>query len=168
MKMIIVYSSKTGNTKKVAEAIYEEFFDKASLFKVEEAPCADEFDIVLIGFWINRGKPDEKAMEYMKNIKGKKVGIFATLGAYPDSDHAKRSMINAKAMLEPQNEVVAEFICQGKVDSNILEKFKDLPKDNPHALTPERIARHKEASKHPNQTDFENARAEFRKIKDIL
>ena len=52
---------------------------------------SDEFDIILIGFWVHKGIADAKAMKYIDKIKGKKVGVFGTLGAYTDSEHDKQS-----------------------------------------------------------------------------
>lgn len=36
----------------------------------------------------------------METVKNKKIGLFGTLGAYPDSDHAKQCMKKAKALVQ--------------------------------------------------------------------
>lgn len=164
MKHLIVYSSVTGNTKKVAEAIARTFDGTADLCPVEAAPPADGYDLVAVGFWVDRGTADQKAQAYLRSIHGKKVALFATLGAYPDSEHAAKSLQNAAALLAADNELIGTFICQGKVTPRLLEKFKDLPAGHPHAMTPEREARHREAAKHPDETDLRNAQAFIREI----
>nr|WP_092072366.1 flavodoxin family protein [Dendrosporobacter quercicolus]NSL48568.1 flavodoxin [Dendrosporobacter quercicolus DSM 1736]SDM40786.1 Flavodoxin [Dendrosporobacter quercicolus] len=168
MRTLIVYSSLTGNTKKVAEAIAGVFGSAASLFPVETAPPADDYDFVAVGFWVDRGTADKKAQDYLKTIKGKQVALFATLGAYPDSAHAANSMGNAAALLDDTNQLVGDFICQGKVDPRLIEKFKDLPDGHPHALTPDRLERHREAAKHPDAQDLQAARETFTGIKHKL
>src|SRR5699024_6453147 len=107
-----------------------------------ENTAPNNFDLIIVGFWVDKGTADEKAKKYMEKLKGKKVGVFGTLGAYPDSDHAKKTMMRVRELLERENEVVAEFLCQGKVDPKLIEKFKDLPPDHPHGMTEERKKRH--------------------------
>jgi len=160
MKILIVYSSRTGNTKKVAETIFDILPETKELFNVEDAPSPDLYDFIAVGFWVNRGMADEKAQKYMKRIKGKKVGVFATLGAYPNSSHARKVLNWAREILD-DNDVLGEFICQGKIDSNILDK---MPKNGVHAMTPERKVMIEEASKHPNETDCRYAQNAFREM----
>lgn len=164
MNVLLTYSSRTGNTKKVAEGIYEILPDNSVIAPVEENKDPSDFDLILVGFWVDKGTADQKAKKYMEQIAGKKVGIFGTLGAYPDSDHAKKALRRVRELLEPKNEVVAEFLCQGKVDSKLTEKFKDLPPDHPHAMTEERRKRHLEASKHPNEQDIKEAQEIFKSL----
>lgn len=164
MKTLIVYSSKTGNTKKVAEGILEVLPKDTVIASVEEDVDPSEFDVVLVGFWVDRGIADAKAKKYIEKIKGKKVGIFGTLGAYPESEHGKQSIINTKELLEPQNEVIAEFLCQGKIDPKLIEMFESLPLDHPHGMTEERRKRHKDASSHPDEHDIKKAQEIFKEI----
>lgn len=159
MKSLVVYSSKTGNTKAVANAVGEVMPEGCEIFAVEEAPELDSYDLVAMGFWVDRGTADAKAQAYMKRIQNRKIILFATLGAYPDSDHARDCMARAALLMDSSNELLGTFICQGKLDSKLIEGFKTLPKDHPHAMTPERIARHQEASKHPNEEDFDKAKS---------
>jgi flavodoxin len=168
VKTLIVYSSLTGNTRKVAEAVKEVFGDEADLFPVEEKPLSDGYDLVAVGFWVDRGTADKKAQDYMTGLRNKKVALFATLGAYPDSEHARKSMANARALLDASNQFTSSFICQGKIDPKLVEQFKNLPEGHPHAMTPERAARHREAAKHPDGADLAQAKTVFAEIRQKL
>ena len=164
MKYAVIYSSKTGNTKKVAEAIHRVMPEGTGIYPVEEAPEAGQVEIPILGFWVDRGLPDEKMKSYIKKLKDKKrVGLFATLGAYPDSKHAVETMERSKGLFEKNCRIFATFICQGRIDPVLTEKFKKLPADHPHAMTPERIARHEAAKKHPDEIDLANAQEVFQK-----
>ncbi|PIE64201.1 MAG: flavodoxin [Desulfobacterales bacterium] len=163
MKVLVTWSSKTGNTKAVGEAIGEACPSGTVLCPVEEAPQGGgDYDLLIIGYWVDKGVPDAKCKKFLKDIKGKKIAFFGTLGAYPDSDHAKECMQKAEELVT-DNEICGHFICQGKVDPALLEKMAKMP-NNPHPMTPERKARLEEAKKHPNEEDFENARRYFRDI----
>lgn len=155
MDLQVVYSTRTGNTKRVAEAIAAEFGVTAqALGEVRECSAAT----VAIGYWVDKGHPDEGAKRFMEQLAGKKVFLFGTLGAEPDSDHARDCMQQARALVEGKNEVVGEFICQGKIDSRVVDMFRNLPADHPHAMTPEREARYAAAAKHPDEADLAAAR----------
>ena len=99
MKYLVVYSSLTGNTKKIAEAIMDIMPEDTDIFPVKEAPSPAGYDVILIGSWIQRGLADKKSLEYIQTIRGKKTASFSTLGAYPDSDHALTSLKRIKEFL---------------------------------------------------------------------
>lgn len=164
MKSLVVYSSRTGNTKAVAEAILPAMPPECEIWAVEKAPPPEPYELIAVGFWVDRGTADAQARVYLGSLKQKKVLLLGTLGAYPDSDHARDSMARAAMFLDPSNLLLGTFICQGRVDSKLLERFKELPPDHPHAPTPESIARQQAASCHPNEADFARARSVVAKI----
>lgn len=167
MKTLIVYSSLTGNTKRIAEAIAEEIGAEAALFSVEEAPDPAAYDCVAVGFWVDKGTADAKAAAYLRRIHDKRVALFATLGADPRSKHAEDSLENAAALLSAGNVVTGTFICQGKVDPKLIRQMEKMfPSGHPHGMNEERVARHKAASTHPDARDEADARAAFAKIKE--
>jgi len=164
MKTLLVYSSKTGNTKKIAEQIFTILPEGSEIFPVEMAPFSENYDNVIIGYWVNKGIADTKTLEYIKKINNKKVAFFVTLGAYPDSDHAKKVVKKGYELLNDKNEVLGHFICQGKIDPALTEMFKKFPPDHPHAMTPERKKRHEDARTHPDEDDCKKAREIFKNI----
>jgi len=141
MKSIVVYSSITGNTKKLAETIYKNLPDEKTICKIEEAPDPSGFDLICMGFWLQKGKPDPKSQEFLKKITNQKIFLFATHGAASQSQHAKQGMEAAKAMAD-KAEIIGSFNCPGQVDPKIMKKasskpeppvwFKDAPDANGH------------------------------------
>jgi flavodoxin len=158
---LIVYSSKTGNTRKLAQGIHKGLVDAGicdtRIAAAEENPEPADADWILLGFWADRGTADPKSLGYLKSLEGRKIGFFGTLGAYPDSPHAKDMGKKVQELGAEKNTVLGCFLCQGKVDPALIERFKSLPPDNPHAMTEERIKRHEEAAKHPDENDIKAA-----------
>jgi flavodoxin len=159
---LIVYSSKTGNTKKLAEGIREGLVaalagEEIRLAAVEENPDSAGVSWVLLGFWADRGSADQKALQYLKSLEGRRLGLFGTLGAYPDSAHARDISQEVKDLASEKNTVLGCFLCQGKIDPALTGRVKSLPPDNPHAMTEERMKRHLEAAKHPDENDIKAA-----------
>lgn len=163
MKTLVLYSSKTGNTKMVAEAIASKL-DDATLAAIENAPSPEDcaaYDMLAIGYWVDKGLPDAKALALIKSLNGCNIALFGTLGAYPDSDHAKDCMAKSEALLHEDgrtNTCYGSFLCQGKVDPRILEMMQKMA-SAAHPMTEERKARIEEAKKHPNEQDCLNAQA---------
>lgn len=161
MRCLVVYSSRTGNTKKVAKAIFSILPATSVLSPVEQAPDPDPFDFICLGFWVDRGKPDAAMAEYMKRVQQKQVGLFGTLGAWPHSQHAHDCMEHAKALMAG-NEVLGTFICQGKIDPKLLAAMETMREaKQAHLMTEDRKARIEEAKKHPNANDCAQAKACF-------
>jgi flavodoxin len=165
-KGLIVYSSKTGNTRKLAEGIFRGLSGAGELrlAAVEENPDPAGADWILIGFWADRGWGDQKTLDYLRSLEGRRIGFFGTLGAYPDSAHAQDIRQRIQEAGAEKNMVLGCFLCQGKIDPALTEKFKNLPPDNPHAMNEERLKRHAEAAKHPDEADIAAAAAACRSM----
>lgn len=161
MKNLIVYSSLTGNTQKVGEAIFEIMPEGTRISPVETAPAANEYDFVSVGFWVDKGTADKKTLEYIETIRDRKVALFATLGAKADSPHAQECLEKVARLLDKSNALVGTFICQGKIDPKLTEAMKNFPKGHFHEMTTERQALHNEAAKHPDAKDLAEAQKTF-------
>lgn len=164
MKSLIVYSSKTGNTRKLAEAILSVLPAGTEIFPVEKAPDPDGYDFVAVGYWVDKGTANAEMAEYLPKVRGKKVGVFFTLGAFPDSEHARKSCDNGIALLGEACEVVAKYWCQGAIDPKLTSWMSKLPEGHPHAPNPERLRRWEEAAKHPDDADLEAAKKAFKDL----
>lgn len=171
MKILVTYSSLSGNTKKLAEGIYNniEATEKVIL-PIKQVESVDDFDVVLVGYWVDRGGPNKEAATFMESLSGKIVGVFATLGFWPDSKHAWDSIEKGEQIISENNTVLAKFICQGGISAAIIKQFSSLPADNPHAITPEKLKRYSIAEKHPSDIDILAAGELFRErlsIQDV-
>ncbi len=149
MKSLVVYSSQTGNTKKLAEAVYEVLKGEKDIYSIADAPDPGGYDLVAVGFWLQAGKPDPKTAEYLPKIgSGRRLFLFATHGAAAGSDHVKNAMDHAKG-LAPDADLADIFSCPGEVNPKVLEKVKTKPQlpvwldDAPKAIG------------HPDDTDIE-------------
>lgn len=161
MKILITYSSKTGNTKKVAEAIKSQI-PQADIFSVSEIQNMEKiekYDLIFIGGWIDKGTFDAGAFKTAELIRNKKTAYFFTLGAYPDSDHARDCVKNIDTLLEKNsNEIMGRFFCQGAIDPQLIKYLSSLPQGHIMSPNAERIKRWKDAASHPNTDDLENAK----------
>ena len=168
MSSLVVFSTSTGNTKKIADAIFSALKDKdKKITDVNEINTINinEFERIIIGGWIDKGKIDEKAKEFVTNLKNKKLGLFLTMGGNPETDRAKKCVQKVRELLKKNGNIVEKtFVCQGAIDPNLINKFREMTKQGiaePFAVTPEREVRWAEAAKHPDEKDIENAKRIF-------
>ena len=156
MKALVVYSSRTGNTRKIAEAI-------AAVLPGSGAALLPERHLA-VGYWVDKGMPDAQAKAYLETVRDAKVALFGTLGAWPDSDHARDCIAQGEALVnapERRNKVLGTYLCQGKVDPKIVAMMQKMASDV-HPMTPERKARLEEAAKHPDEADCLRAQEAFK------
>lgn len=164
MRCVVVYSSVTGNTRAVAEAVLSGMPEGTELYPVDTAPPPDDYDFLALGFWVSRAAPDPKMLRYMGQVRGKTVGLFGTLAAYPDSPHAAKVVENAAQYLEG-NRVACTFLCQGRLSPARMKLKREAASGGgyakTHPMTPERLKRLEEAALHPDENDFAAARRMF-------
>ena len=159
MRYLVVYSSVTGNTRRVAEAVFEMLPEPKGIYPVEKAPEPDGYDFIALGFWLDRGTADEKIRRYIKKIKNKNVGLFGTSGVYPDSDHARGAVKNIEKLLG-ENHILGSVMCQGRIDDAFAEKLDDIAPES-RDVSPAYRSRSEEAKSHPDPVDLKNVQTAF-------
>ena len=83
MKALITYYSQTGNTKKLAQAVYDGI-ERAGkdILPIDETGTLEDYDVIFCGFPVQAHSVPEKAESFLKKIpKGKKIALFATHGS---------------------------------------------------------------------------------------
>ncbi len=156
-KWAVIYSSVTGNTQMIAEAIAGAA-EEADIFRVQDAPVdLSAYDIVAIGYWLKLGQPDPLTLNYLAQVKDSKVVFFQTHGTEPTSEHAITSFARAGYNLGAGCEILGTFGCQGKINPALLEKRKNAGPDDPHGGA-KAIERWQKAASHPDAQDLAAAR----------
>ena len=89
MTTAVIYSSKTGNTKKVAEYIAQKI--GAELINVKECNNISGYDRIILGCGVYAGKPAKVMRQFVENNKDKLSGasLFVTC-LYNDEKGAKQ------------------------------------------------------------------------------
>lgn len=161
MKHAIVYSSVTGNTEKLAEAIKnnidECYFGKPS----DEAL---EADVIFIGFWAIGNSCGADIKKFVEKLSNKKVFIFGTVGYGNTKEYFDGILNNVKANIPESNTIIGSYACQGKVSEAKVAKIKE---DMPEKY--ESIKGNLEESvNHPNEEDINLLISEIEKLNFIV
>lgn len=147
MKSIVIYSSQTNNTKKMAEAVAAEL--RCSLQPLSEVSDLTEYDLVACGFWYKAGQADPATQEILPKLNGKRVFLFASHGAAVGSPPAENGMAKARELAKGA-EVIGTFSCPGEVDAKFLEM---AAKKDP---APPWLAAAPAAKGHPDENDIQS------------
>ncbi|MCP4608985.1 MAG: flavodoxin, partial [Planctomycetes bacterium] len=87
MKTLVAYMTQSGNTRKVAEAMFDVIQGEKEIKELSEVESVDGYDLLFVGFPIQAFGPAAKAKQFMEqNVNGKKVALFTTHAASEDSD----------------------------------------------------------------------------------
>ncbi len=160
MKVQVIYTSITGCTKRVAEAIFNGITcEEKSIHDLRDGAPVLDGDIILIGYWGIVGHPCEEMEAFMKTIRGKAVGVFCTLGYYADSHHAWDTVAYGVNLLQEHNEVIGSYVCNGAV-SHALKEGQGLGK--PHTPTEQKEIRWEMVANHPTDAECALAAERFR------
>ncbi|MFV0342521.1 MAG: flavodoxin family protein [Anaerocolumna sp.] len=163
MRVLVTYSSLTGNTKKLAEGIFEGLnIEEKEICSIKEIKNLDAYDTILVGYWVDKGGPNEEAKKFLERLENKNIGLFATLGFWSDTEHGWNSLINGENIVREKNKVIGKYVCQGKLSDKIIAMFEKLPADNPHAITDEKRRRYEIAKNHPSEADILHGAELFR------
>ena len=129
MKTLVACISQTGNTKKVAEAIYSQLPEEKEMKELGELEDLEGCDLCFIGFPVHAGNPAVAAKEFLeKNGAGKKVALFVTHAAPEDAEDVP-GLLDACRKAATNAELVGLFDCQGALDDNVRDFL--LKSDSP-------------------------------------
>jgi flavodoxin len=119
MKTIILYASKSGNTKKIADSMASQLGCEAiKITSADPSSTVDlaGYDLVLVGTGLYAGTPNEDIVRYLEKLEiksAKQFVLFITWGGAPGSD--KMVLTRLKTLLEKKGQKVLEdhFACYG-------------------------------------------------------
>lgn len=77
MSYAIVFSSKTGNTKLLADTLHACLPQENCCYFGTPDPAAMESDDLYVGFWTDKGNADESTLDFLKQLHGKNVFLLA-------------------------------------------------------------------------------------------
>ncbi|HAJ26777.1 MAG TPA: hypothetical protein DCG53_05955 [Syntrophus sp. (in: bacteria)] len=152
MKALVTYYTQTGNTGKVAKAIYEAISIEKVLIPIAELKDQGGYDIVFVGFPVHAHSVPAEAETFIKGLpKDQRVAFFSTHGSMRGGHLPKQAFEHALGVAA-KNKVLGHFGCRGKVDPNIIEALINKPAHKAWAEEAQG------AERHPDNHDLADAR----------
>jgi menaquinone-dependent protoporphyrinogen IX oxidase len=131
MKYLVTYWSQTGNTKKVAEAIYRALPGDKSIRPFHEVESLDGIDLIFIGHPVMQFGPPASARQFIGTLAmGKKIALFVT-HALPGTseDPVKKTLLEKELQkcrsLCSNSELIGLYHCQGELSEKTARELMD-------------------------------------------
>ena len=152
MKILVAYYSKSGNTKKVAEAIFDAVDKEGKEIRpMKEVENPEGYDLIFCGFPVHAHSVPVAAQNFLKKIpREAKVALFSTHGALPEGRMPKEALDNAVSLVKA--EVLGSFTCRGQVEPSIIEELMNKPEHRAWAMEAG------SAQSHTDSADLDEAR----------
>jgi flavodoxin len=153
MKVLVTYYSDTGNTEKVARAIYEGIGKaEKDILPIQETIEVGEYDLIFCGFPVHASSVPHKVEPFLKSIPhGRGVAIFATHGSLRKGRLATTAFDYAVSLLS-KGKAIGTFGCRGRVKPDLLEALAKKPEHRAWAEGAQG------AVGHPDEADLEDAK----------
>ena len=160
MKVLVAYLSSTGNTKKVAEAIYKEISADKVIKSIDDVDSIDGFDVTFLGFPVHAGGPTRKATKFLQKhcTKDRKIALFITHCALEDNEEIP-SWLNKFRKAANGSEIIDIFNCQGEL-TRVLKLFMSIAPSSQMREGVKKI----NSEGQPDQTRLEKARVFSRNV----
>ena len=155
----IVYSSSTGNTKKLADTIYAVLpKENCDYFGVpKEGGLYSE--MLYIGFWTDKGNADKSTLTLLSTLKNKKIFLFGTAGFGGSEAYFQKILDHIKQSVDPSNTVVGEYMCQGKMPQSVRNRYMKMKAQPEYPANIDAlIDNFDRALSHPDEDDLERLR----------
>lgn len=152
MKVLVTYYSESGNTEKLARAIYKGLnASRKEMASIGEAN-ADEADVIFIGFPVQASSVPAKVEKFIRGLpQGKMVAFFVTHGSQRGGQLAITALHYALS-LALKLMVLGTFGCRGQVKPELIEALLQKPEHRSWALEAQ------SAAGHPDDADFEDGK----------
>lgn len=151
MRYAVLYQSGSGNTKRIAEAIYKSIKSESKqLYNLESLKSFPQADVYLIGCGIRNNTYSMALLNALDEIHSGKVAVFATCG-YPITQAYRDRLTKALDIWMPDGaENLGLFLCQGRIAEHQKERWLAAIPDHRSQL--EKI--YAEAESHPDREDI--------------
>ena len=80
MRYAVVFTSKTGNTRHLAEEIRKQLGEEECGYFGAPDAAALAVDMVFAGFWTDRGSCDGEMAAFLESLTTQKLFLFGTAG----------------------------------------------------------------------------------------
>lgn len=154
MKILVAYYSQTGNTGKVAEAIFSGIkHNQKILLPIDQVDDPGKYDLIFCGFPVQHHSIPAKMTHFLQSIPpGKKIALFATHGSLRGGEKAIAAFYTAVSLTGGRS-IIGTFGCRGQVPFALINEWMEKPQERSWAMEAQ------SANGHPDAADLEDARS---------
>jgi flavodoxin len=153
MKALVTYYSQTGNTEKIARAVYEAIHFEKELLPIRDVTTVQGYDIIFAGFPVQAHSVPAGFLPFFKKLPaGQNIALFCTHGSLRGGQLPKQAIEHAIGLASGAR-ILGTFGVQGKVDPKVIDSLMNSVL---HQAWAEEASG---ACDHPDEADLADAKA---------
>ena len=122
MTYSIVYSSKTGNTKMLADALHQALpADDCLYFGAPDAQALAA-ERIYIGFWTDKGSCDAETAAFLAQL---------TCGFGGGVAYFEQILARVRDLLPESVQLVGSYVCPGKMPQSVRDRYVRIAEEEP-------------------------------------
>ena len=129
MTCAVVYSSRTGNTKLLAETVKKEIKETKGIqciYYGEPGTEALKAERIYVGFWTDKGNCNAETAEFLKKVTNQQIYLFGTAGFGDSQEYFDKVLERTGANLGPDARKIGSFMCQGKMPVSVRQRYEKM------------------------------------------
>ena len=155
----IIFSSMTGNTRKLADTIRGALPEELSDYFGDAKTADPDAEMIYVGFWTDKGTADQACLELLGRLRNKKIFLFGTAGFGGSEAYYQKILANVRTAIDASNTVVGEYMCQGKMPQSVRDRYMKMKTQPEHPANIDALIENFDrALSHPNEDDLERLR----------
>jgi hypothetical protein len=120
MKVTVTYMSLSGNTKQVAEAIFDALDTEKELSRLYQVANLNGCDLAFVGAPVMHFGPPAKAERFLEqHCRGKRIALFVTHAA-PEDCRDLNEWLARFRQAASDADIVGVFNCQGELAEPVM------------------------------------------------
>jgi flavodoxin len=152
MKALVAFYSESGNTEKLAKAIYDGINAPGKEIMPISDANANDYDVIFVGFPVQASSVPAKVEKFIKSVpEGKKLAFFITHGSFRGGQLAIAALYYAFS-LALKITVLGTFGCRGQVKPSLIDALLKNPEHKAWAMEAQ------SAAGHPDDADLEDGK----------
>lgn len=155
MTYAIIYSSKTGNTRLLAETLRDTLPTADCLYFGEPSDEALRAERIYVGFWTDKGTCDADTAAFLARVTTQEVFLFGTAGFGGAPEYFDKILSAARQNLPDDATVCGSYMCQGKMPMAVRARYEQM-EDSPRRQM--MIENFDAALSHPDAADLSHLR----------
>ena len=131
MTYSIVYSSKTGNTKMLADALHQALpADDCLYFGAPDAQALAA-ERIYIGFWTDKGTCDAETAAFLAQLTQQEIFLFGTCGFGGGVAYFEQILARVRDLLPESVQLVGSYLCPGKMPQSVRDRYVRIAEEEP-------------------------------------
>ena len=155
MTYAIVYSSKTGNTRLLAETLRDTLPAGDCLYFGTPSDEALHAERIYVGFWTDKGTCDADTAAFLSRVTTQEVFLFGTAGFGGAPAYFDKILAAARQNLPDGVTLCGSYMCQGKMPAAVRARYETM-EDSPRRQM--MLDNFDAALSHPDEADLSHLR----------